>query len=74
MKVGDLVVVLGGFDNRVRDHKQETLVIGTLEQLLIENQASVILENNDIWVGEMRHLAKAKEQEFDEEEEKDERE
>lgn len=62
MGLGDLVVVLGGFDNRVRDHQSDTLIIGTLYQFLADGKVCVILENNDLWVGEKSYICLASEQ------------
>lgn len=62
MKVGELVVVLGKIDQRIRDKKVDGLVIGTMEQVLCDSQVSVLLENGDIWVGLLREVKKAEEQ------------
>jgi hypothetical protein len=59
---GDLVIIVGKLDTRIRDKDQEQLVYGTVDQLLIDGQVSVILENNDIWVGHRRDLILPEEQ------------
>jgi len=63
IKEGDLVVVVGKIDTRVRDTIASDLIVGTVEQLLIEQQVSVILENGDLWVGPMRDIVLKSEQE-----------
>jgi hypothetical protein len=50
-KEGDIVVVLGKLDAKVREHKQDSLTIGTLEQFLVGSQVSVLLPDGTIWVG-----------------------
>lgn len=62
MKTGDLVVVLGKIDQRIRESTASGLVIGTLDQFLCDDQVSVILENNDIWVGSKREIVLAQDQ------------
>lgn len=62
MKTGDLVVVLGKIDQRIRESTAFGLVIGTLDQFLCDDQVSVILENNDIWVGSKREIVLAQDQ------------
>ena len=59
MRLGDLVLITGGFDNRVRQHDETKLIIGTVDQLLLENQVSVLLESGDIWVGHSKFLSPA---------------
>lgn len=61
-RVGDLVVITGKLDSRIRDQKQEELTIGTLEQILVDGQVSVILDNGNIWVGQSREIAPVGEQ------------
>lgn len=64
MSLGDIVIVLGGFDNRVRDHDSKgEFVKGTLYCYFTDEQACVILENNDLWVGSKRDICLASEQE-----------
>lgn len=60
--VGQLVVVTGKLDSRVRDQEQDDLVIGTLDQILVDGQVSVLLENGNIWVGPVREIAPLEEQ------------
>jgi hypothetical protein len=59
---GDLVIIVGKLDSRIREKDQGALVYGTVDQLLIDGQVSVILENNDIWVGPKRDVILAEEQ------------
>lgn len=61
MKLGSIVIVRGKLDNRVRDKGKEA-VVGTLEAFLADGQVSVILENNDLWVGEKREVTEYKEE------------
>lgn len=56
MKLGDLVIVLGKVDTRVRDKLQGELLLGTLEQFLSEEQVSVLLPDGDLWVGKKREV------------------
>ena len=56
MKLGDVVVVLGKVDTRVRDKLQGEMLLGTLEQFLSEEQVSVILPDGDLWVGKKREV------------------
>ena len=62
MVPGDLVIIVGKLDSRIREKDQQSLVYGTIEQFLIDGQVSVILENNDIWVGHKRDVILAGEQ------------
>lgn len=62
MKIGDVVVVLGKLDKRVREQAQEGLVLGTLDQFLDQDRVSVILESMDIWIGLKREVIPYKEQ------------
>ena len=50
MKPGDLVVVLGKLDERIRN-KESGLIVGTLEQIMCDGQLSILLPGGDIWVG-----------------------
>ena len=61
--LGDVVMVVGKIDNRVRETLRSDIVKGTIEQFLIENQVSVILENGDLWVGHIREVVPTSEQE-----------
>lgn len=56
MKIGDVVMILAKMDTRIKDIKTDEVVMGTLEQLLIDNQASVLLLSGDIWVGDKKYL------------------
>ena len=58
IKVGDIVMVVGALDKRIRDKQTDGPVYGTVDQLLSDNQVSVILEDNDIWVGLLREVTK----------------
>ncbi len=62
MKIGDIVVVLGKMDERIREKTKDGLIKGTLFQILYDNQVCVILENNDLWVGSIRDVILANEQ------------
>lgn len=64
MKLGDIVIILGDLDNRVRDHDNHgEFVKGTLYCYMTEDRACVILENHDIWTGPKRDICLASEQE-----------
>lgn len=56
-------MVLGKIDDRIREKNKNELVKGTLYQFMCDDQVSVILENNDIWVGNKRDITLAKDQE-----------
>lgn len=63
IREGDLVIVVGKIDTRVRDAISSDLIVGTVEQLLYEHQVSVILQNGDLWVGPVRDVVLKSEQE-----------
>lgn len=50
MKEGDLVIVLGKLDDRVRINSTENLTIGTVSTIT-KDEISVLLINGDIWHG-----------------------
>lgn len=56
MTLGTLLMILVKLDNRIKDIDKEQLVIGTLDQILCDNQVSVLLENGDIWVGDKKFI------------------
>jgi hypothetical protein len=60
LKPGDLVLVLGKLDNRIRDQLNTDQVIGTIDCYLRMEQAeiAVLLENGDIWIGMRREVQK----------------
>jgi len=60
---GDLVIVVGKIDTRVRETISSDLIVGTVAQMLTDNQVSVILENGDLWVGPCRDVVLKSEQE-----------
>lgn len=63
MKIGSTVVVLAKLDSRIREKNQENeLVKGTIFAIH-GNQVSVLLQNGDIYEGELRNVALAKDQE-----------
>jgi hypothetical protein len=55
MSEGDIVVVLGKLDDRVRDNSSNELVTGTLVRLL-RDEVSVLLKNGDLWHGLKREV------------------
>jgi hypothetical protein len=63
IREGDLVIVVGKIDTRVRDTINSDLIVGTVEQLLSDQHVSVILENGDLWVGPSRDVVLKSEQE-----------
>ena len=63
MSPGDIVCILGGFDERVRKHASETLVFGTLDSFLVDGQVMVLLEGGDIYVGPSNMVRPKSEQE-----------
>jgi hypothetical protein len=60
--VGDIVMVVGHLDTRVRSKDTSGAIIGTIDQFLIDQQVSVLLENGDIWVGSTREIVLLKDQ------------
>lgn len=63
VREGDIVIVVGKMDTRVRGQDRGEIVVGTVEQILIEQQVSVILENGDLWVGNIRDVVLKSDQE-----------
>ncbi len=61
MKSGDIVVVLGKVDSRIREHNKDELVVGTLDTHYGDT-ATVLLPNGDIWRGLRREIRPHKEQ------------
>lgn len=59
---GDIVVVFGQLDKRVRERNLDKLVVGTLYSFLTENRVCVIIDDNELWIGERREIALATEQ------------
>jgi hypothetical protein len=59
---GDIVVVFGQLDKRVRERNSDKLVMGTLYYFLTENRVCVIIDDNELWIGERREIALAAEQ------------
>lgn len=60
--LGDVVMIVGRIDNRIRERTQNGVVAGTIEQFLIDQQVSVILPDNEIWVGMMHEIVLLEEQ------------
>lgn len=58
IKVGDVVLVMGNLDKRIREKQTDGPVYGTVDQILADGQVSVILEDNDIWIGLVREVSK----------------
>jgi len=56
VREGDVVIIVGKIDTRVRSADRGNIIVGTVEQLLTESQVSVILENGDLWVGPVRDV------------------
>ncbi len=58
MKPGDLVIVLGKLDSKVREKKDGEIVIGTLICWLRMETAEVcvLLPNGDLWIGMKREI------------------
>lgn len=63
MRTGDLVCILGNFDNRVRQKDETKLVFGTLDSFLAADQVMVIYGDNEIWVGNIKFVRPKGEQE-----------
>jgi hypothetical protein len=59
---GDVVVIFGELDKRVRDKNTGSLVLGTLFYFLTDNRVCVIIDDNELWIGERREIALATEQ------------
>lgn len=55
MKEGDLVIVLGKLDDRVRTNSTEELTIGTIATIA-NTEVSVLLTNGDLWHGLKREV------------------
>jgi hypothetical protein len=63
MREGDLVVVLGKMDQRVREHKPDGLIVGTL-WIQEPDQVVVILPDFLLWKGHPREIASYAEQQI----------
>ena len=63
VREGDIVIIVGKIDTRVRSTDRGDIIVGTVEQLLTESQVSVILENGDLWVGPVRDVVLKSDQE-----------
>jgi hypothetical protein len=61
MREGDIVVVFGTLDKRVRERNSNQLILGTLYYFLTENRVCVIIDDNELWIGERREIALATE-------------
>lgn len=59
---GDLVVVFGKLDGKIREKNFGELVIGTLYSFLTDDRVCVIIADNELWVGKKRDIALATEQ------------
>lgn len=66
MQPGDLVIVVGKLDERIRDRNYENLICGTFWcNVRLENaDVAVLLENGDIYVGFRRDIILKSEQEW----------
>ena len=60
MREGDVVMVAGKLDDRVRDNNTSPRV-GTIVSIS-ETEAQVLLENGDIWRGSLREVFPIEEQ------------
>jgi hypothetical protein len=60
--LGDVVMIVGRIDNRIRERTQNGIVAGTIEQFLVDQQVSVILPDNEIWIGMMHEIVLLDEQ------------
>jgi hypothetical protein len=60
--IGDVVMVVGKIDTKVREKNRAEIVAGTVEQFLVDQQVSVLLENGDVWVGSLRDIVLLKDQ------------
>lgn len=60
--LGDVVMIVGRIDNRIRERTQNGVVAGTIEQFLVDQQVSVILPDNEIWVGMLHEIVLLEEQ------------
>ena len=62
MSPGSLVVILGGWDTRLRAHDDSVLTIGTVDQILCDGQVMVLLDGGDLWTGSVKMVVLAEEQ------------
>lgn len=62
MTLGDVVIVTGKMDTRVRDKDQTVLIKGTVFHVYGDNY-SVLLENGDIYEGTSKDVHLAEEHE-----------
>jgi hypothetical protein len=54
--LGDIVMVVGKIDTRVRDKAKDGIIVGTIDQFLIDQQVSVLLSDGEIWVGRLHEI------------------
>lgn len=62
MKDGQLVVIFGKIDDRIREYDQEELVFGTYIGKTFDNRVVVLLEDGILYSGAMNTIAPAEEQ------------
>lgn len=62
MKDGQLVVIFGKIDDRIREYDQEELVFGTYIGKTFDNKVVVLLEDGILYSGAMNTIAPAEEQ------------
>lgn len=51
MTEGDLVVIIGKLDTRIKDRQNENLTIGTFQGYITNKKVMVLLADGDIFIG-----------------------
>lgn len=54
---GDLVVVLGKLDTRIKHIEQKELIIGTFIGYIVDKQVQVLLPDGTIYIGKAYEIA-----------------
>lgn len=62
MKDGQLVVIFGKIDGRIREYDQHDLVFGTFIGKTFDNKVVVLLEDGVLYTGAVNTIAPAEEQ------------
>ena len=62
MQEGDIVMVVGNLDNRVRNNTETAIRVGTVVSIT-KDDVQVLLPNGDLWKGPKREVVLQSEQE-----------
>lgn len=62
MKDGEVVVVTGKLNNKIKEHNSTDLILGTLVSKLSDNRVQVLLSDGTIFIGYTYEIAPIVEQ------------